>query len=94
MKYRFKKIKVIAENTVRVKEKFLILPLIIDNELRWLEKVKIIQVYTKKTKLHECDPNDIGAGTYDIFYKWVNTAWYDGKHALILESEKYVKELS
>jgi len=35
-------------NSTRVVEKFAWLPIIIKNEVRWLEKVKIEQIYLRK----------------------------------------------
>jgi hypothetical protein len=36
------------EGTVRTVERFLVFPLRINGELRWLEKAKIVQVYERE----------------------------------------------
>ena len=53
----------------RVIEKFLLFPININGEYRWLEKAKIQQVVKKY-----CVSYDMGAS--DIYeFKWVNEKW-------------------
>lgn len=58
-----------TEGDIRYKEKFLLFPKIINDEGRWLEKVKYKQEYSKHyfwNGREEC---------YN--YQWIDTEWVD-----------------
>lgn len=69
MKWK-KKIKIYPkEGDKRIILKFLLLPLCIDNEYRWLEKVKIEQKYIRKEKIK------LGCCMYE--HCWIDLRYID-----------------
>ena len=73
MRYKIKKTKNPKFGDERIVEKFLILPKRIDDEIRWLEIVKIHQVYTSKTIRIA---SDLGWDTATIYY-WEDVKFID-----------------
>lgn len=65
MKWKIKESKLPEFGDERIVEKFLILPKRIGDEIRWLEIVKIYQVYTSKIVR---DEDEIGWDDKKVYY--------------------------
>ena len=73
MKWKIKESKLPEFGDERIVEKFLILPKRISDEIRWLEIVKIYQVYTSKIVRDE----DEFGWDYKKVYYWEDVKFID-----------------
>lgn len=70
MRIVFKKSEKPKPGTQRVKTFFAILPVMIDNELRWLRRVKVMQEY--QTYFF-----NFAGSSWEAEYEWVNIKFID-----------------
>ena len=77
MRYKFKNNITLKEGDEREVNRFLFLPKIINEELRWMERTSWIEVLTKYSTLDQF-------GFKDFYYRWVPKIW--GKYHIIYKT--------